>query len=95
MVDDGGMWRPASAVIPVAATGQCLGVVARDEPFLRPVAHLKIVGRTAAAHVCRHPARIDGVAQHLGTQTGYGCSECRDEELAVVVGPWSRDRTAL
>src|SRR3954469_7423400 len=67
------------------AAGERLRVVAGREPFLRLVPELEVVGCGGSAHAGRYPARIDGVAAHVGTQAGDGGGECRDEQFAVLV----------
>src|SRR5438270_12930008 len=63
LVADGGMRLDVLLVVPVAARGARVCVVARGEPLLREVPEPQIVGRTWAAHPRGHPARVDGVAE--------------------------------
>jgi hypothetical protein len=84
---DAGGRLGAALVMPVAAGGARLWILAGREPLLGQVAESQVVGRAGAAHPRGHPARVDRVAEHVRPDPGDGSGERRDEELAVRVGP--------
>jgi hypothetical protein len=57
-VTDGGMRLGPALVIPVAAGGARLGILASGKPLLGEVPEPQIVGRTGSAHLGGHPARV-------------------------------------
>src|SRR5690348_9317872 len=59
-------------VVPVAAAHGCGWVVADGEPCLREVSLFQVAGCRGAAHLGRHPARVDGVAEYVRPSTGQG-----------------------
>src|SRR6476469_2972017 len=73
-------------VVPVATGGHRFGFVADSKPLLRSVTKFEVVGCTCTTHPRGYPARIDGVAEHLGVQSGERRGERCDKELAVRVG---------
>lgn len=73
-------------VVPVRAARQGFWVVARRQPLLGDMPEPQVIRRRRAAHACRYPARVDGIADRLLTQPGRGGGQCGDEELAVGVG---------
>ena len=73
--------RPA--VMPILAADRRRGIIASRKPRLGEIALLKIVRRARASHLRRHPARIDGIAQHLGPQPRDREGERCQIELAV------------
>src|SRR5919202_4057536 len=86
-VTDGGMRLDPALVIPVAARGARVGIVAGGKPLLRKVPESQIVGRTWSTHPRRHPARVHGVAEHFRPYPSDGKGERGEEQLAVGVGP--------
>jgi hypothetical protein len=73
----------AALVVPVAAGGARLRIVAGGQPLLSQVPEPMVVGRIGAAHLRRHPAGVHRVAEHVRPDARDGDGERRDEELAV------------
>src|SRR6478735_9024740 len=80
------MGFPPHPVVPVAPAGCRLGPTTDGKPLLRSVTKFEVVGCTCSTHPGGYPARIHGVAQHVGVQSGECGGESCDKELAVRVG---------
>src|SRR5687768_12030568 len=72
LILDAGGRLGAALVIPVAAGGARLRIIAGGEPFLREVPQAQVVGRTRAAHPHGYPARVHRVAEHVRPDAGDG-----------------------
>src|SRR6478752_3977157 len=76
-------------VVPVAAGGCRIGVLADGKPLLSLVTKFEVVGCSRSTHPRGYPARIHCVAEHLGVQSGERCGQGCHKELAVRVGTGS------
>ena len=69
-VVDGWMRVESTLVVPVAAGGTRVGVVARGEPLLPEVSESQVVGGAGSTHSRGYPAGVDGVAEHIRPAVG-------------------------
>src|SRR4051794_8099990 len=86
-VTDLGVRLDPALVVPVAARGARVRIVAGGQPLLGEVPEPQVVGSAGAAHPRGDPARIHCIAENVGPEPGDGCGEGGDEQLAVRIGP--------
>lgn len=73
----------APLMVPIAAAGECLRVIAGGKPFLGQVSEAQVVRCVATSHLRWDPARIDRITEDVGVQPRNGCCECGYKEFAV------------